>query len=42
MLDPGNNDEQPPLVEGNKNGQEDVEHYRTRSRHSDSGVIPVS
>ncbi len=33
--------ELPPLVEGNRNGQENVWHCRTRSRHSDSGGIPV-
>ncbi len=41
MLEPGNNDELPPLVEGNGNGQENVQYCRTRSRHSDSDGITV-
>ncbi len=41
MLEPENNDELPPLVEGNRNGREDAEHCHARNRHSDSGGLPV-
>ena len=41
MLEPENNDELPPLVEGNRNGQENVQHCRIRNRHNDSSGLPV-